>query len=274
MTDPIVADYATWLRSWGASRDTVHARSTIAASRLKEWGVSGFTSDNITTYLADPDFSAWTRATYHAHLTDFCAWLTATERLEVNPMLKVRKPRRPKSQPRPLSEAELARVLAVAEGEVRDWILLALHAGLRAHEIAKIRGEDVSADGVFVMGKGGVPVTLPAHADLHEMRRRYPAQGYWFPGPDRGHIRSQRVSVRVGRLFEKLGLEGAVHRVRHVYGTRMLRLGADIRQVQKLMRHANLDTTAAYTAVDEDALRGVIDRLPSAPPPPSRREAS
>jgi len=260
-TEEIAAEYVVWLRSWGASPRTIEARGQLARSRLAAWGVEGMTAVNITDFLARPDIKPWTRSTYHSNLTCFCAWLVASGHREGNPMAQVRKPKRPAPRPRPLTEAEVERVLAAVEGEVRDWILLALLAGLRASEIAKIRGEDVTADGIYVIGKGGKAETLPCHDDLWAMAERYPARGYWFPGPDEGHFRPQRISLIVGDLFHALGIQGSIHRCRHVYGTRLLRGGENIRVVQKLMRHSNLDTTATYTAVDEDELRAAINRL-------------
>ena len=254
-------EYERWMRSWGASERTIGARLTLARSRLREWGVDGFTVETITAFLADRE-SKWTKATYHAHLNDFCAYLVGAGCLEENPMLDVRKTRKPNGKPRPLSEAEVTRVLSVAAGRTRTWVLLALLAGLRASEIATIRGENVAEDGIYVRGKGDVVDTLPCHSALWEVAQDYPRHGYWFPGRYGGHIRAQAVSQGVGRFFDGLGIEGSIHRVRHVYGTRLLRAGVNIRTVQKLMRHANLDTTANYTAVDEDEKRAAINLLP------------
>lgn len=259
--EDVLSDYEEWMRSWGASDRTIEARLTMARSRIRAWGLDGFTPENIQAFLARPGLKKWTVSTYHAHLTDICGWLLATGRIDSNPMPEVRKPRRPKGTPRPLSEREVERVLSVAQGRVRDWIMLALLAGLRANEIAKIRGEDVTADGIYVHGKGDKAEVLPCHRDLWDIAQQYPRQGYWFPGSDGGHIRSQQVSLVVGRFFDALGIEGSIHRARHVYGTRLLRAGVNIRTVQKLMRHSNLDTTANYTAVDEDELRAAIDLL-------------
>lgn len=263
----IVAEYGAWLNSW-ASVKTTKARTTLAAALVREYGVKGLTATNIQAWLAGPSLtdpgkprSRWTKATYHAHLKDFCAWLVATGHLQTNPMGDVHKPARPHSLPRPLSEAEVARALEVATGRTRDWILLALLSGLRAHEIAKIRGEDVTAEGIYVEGKGGVRASIPTHPDLWAMARRYPRVGYWFPGRGGGPIGSHAVTVGVGKLFDDLGIEGSIHRCRHVYGTRLLRAGVNIRKVQRLMRHASLNTTAVYTAVDEDELREAINRL-------------
>lgn len=254
--------YAQWLRSWGASERTVVARERLARSLLRRWGVEGFTTDNLQAFFAsNPEWSAWTRSTYQAHLRDFCAWLTSSERIAADPMAGVRAQRRPKTLPRPLSEAEVERVLAVATGRVRDWILLALLAGLRAHEIAKLRGEDVTPEGIYVLGKGGKPEVIPTHPDLWAMAQRYPRHGYWFPGGDHGHLTSSTVTNRVSELFHPLGIHGSIHRCRHVYGTRLLRAGVNIRVVQRLMRHSNLETTALYTAVDEDELRAAVSLL-------------
>ncbi len=261
MTETVVSEYVTWLRSWGAAERTIGARQTLAVSRLKDWGLDGFTAPNITEFLARPNLSRWTRSTYHSHLSDFCTWLAASGYIEDNPMLAVRKPKRPAALPRPLSESEVEKVLSVVEGTTRDWILLALLAGLRASEIAKIRGEDITGDGIYVEGKGGSLVTLPCHPDLWTMAQRYPERGYWFPGVENGHLRSQQISLTVGKLFHALGIEGSIHRCRHTFGTRLLRSQANIRTVQKLMRHANLDTTANYTAVDENELRDAINGL-------------
>lgn len=260
--EALIDEYSEWMRSWSASDRTITARQTLIRARLREWGLAGFTAANVQAFLSNPDLkSKWSRSTYHNHLKSFGEWMVLTGRLAENPLLDVRATKRPPSKPRPLSEDEVARVLAAATGRTLDWIKLALLAGLRASEIAAIRGEDVDPDGIYVIGKGEVPVSLPCHPDLWEMAQRYPRRGPWFPGRVDGHISGQQVSMAVGRLFRSLGIKGSIHRCRHVYGTRLLRRGVHIRVVQKLMRHANLETTATYTAVDENEMRAAINLL-------------
>ena len=271
----VLAAYVTWLGAW-AAHTTVKARRAFIGARLRQWGgVVGFTRDNILAFFASiaerqherGARSSWTIPTYHAHLTDFCAWAVAAGHLTVDPMLTIRKPKRPKARPRPLNDAEVERALGAARGEVRDWMLLALLAGLRVSEISALRGEDVTQGGIYVQGKGGGTEVLPMRPELREMAARYPSSGPWFPGDDRGHIRSTYVSRGVGDVFRQVGImEGSAHRLRHTYGTRLLRSGVNIRQVQRLMRHAALETTAGYTAVDEDELQAAVDMLPAPPP--------
>lgn len=258
----IAAEYGEWLRSWSPSRSTVTARRTLAANRLAAWGLEGFTVENVQVWLGTTDFTAWSRVTYFHHLRDFCAWAVRAGYLEVDPMPEVRRPRRPKPLPRPLSDAEVDRALAGTSGQIRDWIVLAMLSGLRAHEIAKLRGEDVTETHIFVDGKGGVRAAIPTHPELWVMADRYPERGYWFVGR-RGneHVNPNTVSVRVGEAFRSLGIDGSIHRARHTYATLLLRRGANLRVVQKLMRHASLATTEAYIAVSDSELSSAIGLL-------------
>ncbi len=257
----VVGEYVAWLASWASER-TIEARRTFIRGRLEDWGgIEGMTPENIGAFLGRPNLKRWSKATYHAHLKSFCEWLVATERLAESPIVAVRAVKRPAPKPRPLSEAQVDRVLSVVQGETRDQIQLALLQGLRVSEIAKIRGEDVEADSLRVIGKGDKEETLPCHPDIWQMAQRYPRSGYWFTGPDNGHVRPQLVSRTVGTLFRAIGIEGSIHRCRHTYGTRLLRAGVNIRIVQKLMRHTNLETTATYTAVDENEMNDAIRLL-------------
>lgn len=260
-TDRIASDYATWLASWSPSKRTVQARSALARKCLRDWGLAGFTSPQIQTWLGTSDFSPWSRSTYYSHLCDLCGYLVAAGHLSENPMEGVRKPKRPKSVPRPLTEVEVERVLNAATGEVREWVVLALLSGLRAHEIAKIAGTDVTQERLYVTGKGEVRAALPTHPDIWTLALEHDERGYWYPGTEDGHISGNNISIRVGKLFRSLGITGSIHRCRHTYGTRLLRRGANIRTVQKLMRHASLATTQIYTDVSDDELRDAIGLL-------------
>ena len=263
--EELLSQYATYLRSWQARPTTIKARLTLARSRLLAWGVDGFTRANIEHFLAvdanGNDRKQWTTSTYYNHLSDLCAFLVASGRLVDNPMEGIRRSKSPGKAPKPLTQAEQAKVMAVVDGEVRDWILLALLAGLRAFEIAKVRGEDFGPDGIYVLGKGDKEATIACHPDLAEMAARYPSSGYWFQGSEEGHVRGQQVSLTVGRLFKSLGIDGSIHRCRHTYGTNLLRSGVNIRVVQRLMRHSSLETTAGYLAVVTDEERDAILKL-------------
>ena len=261
----LIETYDEWMRTCNWSPRTVNARRQFAAHRLDAWGLDGFTDANIQAYMSNPDFSRWTRSTYDAHLRAFVSWLVAARLLTTPPTyIDHKSPKRPKSKPRPLSDEDVRRVLELASGETRDMFLLGLLQGLRAFEIAKIAGEDVTPRTLYVVGKGSREDHLPVHDMIWEMAQRYPRQGPWFVKPSGAAYSSGDVSSAITVVFRALGIAGSSHRARHTYGTRLLRHGVNIREVQTLMRHASLETTAAYVGIDEDSLQTQINRLPAA----------
>jgi integrase/recombinase XerD len=263
----ILAGYERFMRRCDYSPRTIAARMTLARKVMRQHAPADLTPDLVADLITRSELSRWSKVTYFSHLKDFCGYLLAVGYVEDDPMRGIDRPKSPKSLPRPLSEADIARVFAAPPcDDMRDWMTLALFAGLRAHEIAKVRGRDVTSDGVRVVGKGQVEAVLPCHSEVARIAARRDTAGYWFPGGDSGHIYAQRISLRVGSYFDTFGIEGSIHRLRHSYGTRLLRAGVNIRRVQTLMRHANLETTAIYTAVDENELKSAIDLLPGLPP--------
>lgn len=255
--------FTAWLRSWGASDTTISTRTIVIRAGSRQWGPDELvTTETLAEWLGQPRFSAWTRVTYHSHLRSYFGWLTATGRIPANPTRELRSPQPPKDKPRPLSATEARRVLEGSTGRQHTWLVLGMFAGLRAHEIAKLRGEDVDEQALYVLGKGRQGAILPTHDLVWEEALGYPRQGWWFPSHGAtGHVTAQSISTMTTRLFGSLGVEGSIHRCRHSYATQLLRGGANIRVVQTLMRHSALASTARYTAVDEEervaAIRGL-----------------
>lgn len=254
--------YEQWMRSWTSSEATITARRTIGLSRLRAWGgPEGITTERIEAWLAE--YSGWSKATYYQHMRSLCTWLHLSQRLDHNPAERLVAPSQPKSLPRPLSRAQVDLVMANASDRQRAWLTLTLYQGLRAHEIAKLKGEDLADGMLYVRGKGGKDAYLPIHAEVAALAQRMPPTGYWFPGRQDGHLAGATISRYVGELFKGLGIDGSLHRGRHSFGTNLVRAGVHVRKVQHLMRHADLSTTAIYTALDEDELRDAINTLPS-----------
>lgn len=256
--------FEPWLRANNCGDSTCADRlkhlADFARSHLSFPDVS---PSQVTNWLGRPGYAQWTRATYYGHLRSYFAFALDVGFLKVDPMAKMRHPKPGTSVPRPLSHAQVALVLAGATNiNLHAWLTLALYAGLRAHEIAKIRGEDVDVDQLYVFGKGGQGKFLPTHPLIWELAQSRPRAGWWFPTrSSMGHVRPTGVSTMTSRLFATYGIEGSIHRCRHTYATELLRGGANVRVVQELMRHASLNSTMIYTAVDEDERRDAINRL-------------
>lgn len=256
--------FTDWMRSWGASESTVTVRLRVCAAFKRDYDPVTASAEDIATWLARPGLSPWTRHSYYGHLRSLFDWMRRSGRRPIDPMLDMRAPRRPAQKPRPLAPLEQTTALATADETVRAFLMLGLLAGLRAFEIAKIRGEDVSLEAIYVRGKGGKDAMIPTHAMLWDLAQTMPRHGWWFPSPHHGgreHLHPATVTRRITELFTTLGIEGSTHRARHSYCTNLMREGVSLRIVQELARHGSLATTAGYLAVGEDERRAAVALL-------------
>ena len=153
----------------------------------------------------------------------------------------------------------------------RDYaiVLLLARLGLRAHEVAALRLEDVDweAGELVIRGKGGRVERLPLPCEVGEALSRYlrdarPACStrqvfVCLRAPRRGFRNGNAVGTIVRRALARADLhpphQGA-HLLRHSLATRLLRNGASLAEIGELLRHRDLDTTRIYAKVDERAL--------------------
>ena len=218
-------------------------------------------------YASHPEWSQATHCTYHSYLRAWYMWLQNQDYRLDNPMTKVGTPKAPDRVARPVADTELMRLLRTnMHHRTRVMILLAALAGLRVHEIAKIRGEDIDLERklLHVLGKGGKAKTIPLHRILVTTAEQMPRRGWWFPAnatrPGE-HMHSKSVSQVIGQAMRRADITRTAHSLRHWYGTTLLDDGADLRVVQELLRHASIATTQIYTKVPDGRRIDAVSRL-------------
>ena len=264
---PPLEAWELYMRGAGRANRTV--RDGIATMQRLERH-AGRTCDQLDTvdvsrFLANPDLGASSRASYFGSIRAFYKWWAAQGGCDITAWLP--RPRAPKPSPRPVSGPGLRALLDQRmHHRTRVMILLAALAGLRVHEIAKVRGEDIDVDGrtLRVTGKGGRTDTIPLHTLLVAAALTMPARGWWFPSNARRpgeHLHSKSVSDIIGMAMKRAEIPGTPHSLRHWYGTNLVATGADLRTAQTLLRHANLQTTAIYVQVADGRRVEAIDRL-------------
>ena len=248
---------------------TIDERLRVVDQFTQQTGVNAQVAnfEDITLWLASLP-SAITRHTYYVHLRAFYHWLVISDHRQDNPMSRVAAPKRPKYQPRPITDEQLRAVLtSPLRPATRTRIMLAAFAGLRVHEIAKIRGQDIDhATGMItVVGKGNKTAVLPVHPIILREAEHYPLRGWWFPSSTcpHTHVERRAVGSSISDAFARAGIKMTSHQLRHYFATALLEAGVDARVVQTLMRHENLQTTALYMNVSVRLQRQALDLLPT-----------
>lgn len=208
----------------------------------------------------------------------FFRFLTARGRIPSDPAEKLPLPRLPQTLPQPLSQPDMAKLVAAPAGEtpleVRDRALLELlyACGLRIAEACSARLENLDEEGgvIRVTGKGNKTRMIPIGRAALEALRFYltnarpklvsPKTGGEIFISIRGHALTPARIWQLVRHYAKLaGIEEAIHphQLRHSFATHLLAGGADLRIIQEMLGHASIATTQIYTQVDRGQLKSV-----------------
>jgi integrase/recombinase XerC len=187
----------------------------------------------------------------------------------------------PETLPSFVAEQALNALLDQAAGDARDdpkaWRAVAAAeclygAGLRVGELAGLtRGRlDEKRRLVRVLGKGSRERVVPLGARAVQALHRYwgalgrePAQGepvVFGRGSSPATTRTLERDIR--GLLGRLGPNAAAHphALRHSFASHLLERGADLRAVQELLGHRNLETTQIYTHVTRRRLKAAYER--------------
>lgn len=283
----VIEEWRLAQRAQGLSPRTVTERCRVAQSLADATGDPlTLTTRQFRGWLAAQQVGTSTLATYDRYLRALTKFMVDDDLRPDDPMAKARRVKDPRREARPITDAHLdALLLSRKHWRTQVMVLLGALQGLRASEIAAVRGEDVDtvAGLLFVLGKGGTRVTLPLHPLVAQAAERMPKAGWWFPaheytGRAGEHIHGNSVSAMLSEAMRRAGIPGGTaHRLRHWYGTSLVKNGTNLRAVQQLLRHASLATTERYVRVEEQAKTDGIARLGGdlqLPPPPRRKGAA
>ncbi len=193
-----------------------------------------------------------------------------------NPAENLSLPRRWKQLPKALSDEEIQRFLKHPFEQTPSSLCdqavfeLAYASGLRLAELRGLRLEQLNLEAGFinVIGKGNKERIVPVGRSAVEAMQRYLDRG-------RPHLVSRLSPANVfltqrGTSFahstmwnrfktraRDVGIEKNItpHMLRHSFATHLLQNGADLRVIQELLGHANINTTEIYTHVASSRLK-------------------
>lgn len=249
-----------------------------------EWG--DLTRDHLINYilwLKEREYASATVARKVAAMKSFCGFLVRSGAIEENPAEQLDSPKVKKQLPTTLTPDEVEKLLALpAQGNgspkaLRDTALLeVLYAtGMRVSEVANLTLDDLdlNAGTVRCVGKGSKERVMPLYAEACNALSAYlekgrpalcghnPEERTLFLNPRGEKLTRQGLWLIIKAYARQLGLEDRVtpHTLRHSFATHMLNGGAGLREVQRLLGHANISTTQVYTHITRERLREVYD---------------
>lgn len=290
----LVSSFATWYqRHRGIAQPTVRLYSRGATELLAALGkdVRTWSPQDLRTFLLDHAKWSGTETTQKL-ITSVRAFLRYLSFCgEARPDLDRAIPAiahwRLASLPRCLSADELKRLIAACDGDSptrcrdRAIILLLSRLGLRAGDVAQLRGPDVDwQNGTLqVIGKGRYQVRLPLPQDAGDALLRYMRCRPLVEHTDRIFLRSiapfrpfasgDGVSCVVARALQRAGIEAptqGAHLLCHTAATEMLRNGVSLDKIGLVLRHRSIDMSAYYAKVDVDLLRQIAQPWPEVKP--------
>jgi site-specific recombinase XerD len=191
----------------------------------------------------------------------------------------VRGPRRPKRLPAFLTDEEIQTLIASADAGtpkgVRDRAILELlyASGLRVGEVASldVRDLDLQERVALVHGKGsrerlvvmGMPAAKAVERFLKEGRPHLARdkEVALFLNRHGTRLSQRAIQIMVRQQALAAGIERSVHPhlLRHTFATHLLEGGAELRVVQTLLGHSNVNTTQIYTHVTDATKRRTIE---------------
>ena len=230
---------------------------------------------------AAPDYgiSPAARARKLSAIKSFYKYLTVrTKQLQENPVADLEYPKLRKSLPKYLTMEQSAKLLKSVSGpnEKRDYaiLMLFLNCGIRRSELVGLNLTDVYEDRIRVVGKGnkerivyfGSACRKAIDAYLPERHKKVLSDNRaLFGSRDNNRISVTAVHRLVKKAFLQAGLDStqfSAHKLRHTAATMMLSGGVDVKTVQEVLGHENLNTTQIYTHIESTELKLAAEANP------------
>ena len=175
----------------------------------------------------------------------------------------VPRPKRERRLPVVLSREDIRQLFSVVQNiKHKAMFMVAYDAGLRVSEIRHLQLKDIDSQRMVIrvrQGKGKKDRYARLSTGLLRLLRdywkEYRSAGLLFPGACQhkpydlatpGHI--------LKKLCRKAGITKRVtmHTLRHSFATHLLESGTDLRLIQQMLGHSNIQTTCLYTHVSVD----------------------
>lgn len=222
-------------------------------------------------------------------LKSFYKWLKREDYIPHNPCADLESIRLDRPLPKVATEAQVTKLIEASDNPAGRHVEILLPrdraifeflygTGVRRKELCGIDLNDLVIDEQSTVrvrkAKGRKERVQPLNgAALRALEDWLPVRKELIEKHGRHHERALFITIKakrmrggdVYRVVKKAeattGIEAFPHLFRHCYATHLLNRTANLRQIQELLGHANLQTTGIYTHVAKAQLSEVIETL-------------
>ncbi|MGB9707906.1 MAG: site-specific tyrosine recombinase/integron integrase [Candidatus Pacearchaeota archaeon] len=183
--------------------------------------------------------------------------------------LNIERPKKEKTLPSVLSKDEIKALIESAETKKSRLIIQFLYStGLRVSELVNLKVQDLNLaekTGIVRQGKGKkdrmFTLSEKSISDIQAYLNEHPQNTYLFSETE--PLTTRNIQKIIKHTAKKAQIQKKVtpHTLRHSYATHLLESGTDIRVIQTLLGHENLNTTQIYTHVSTEELKKVKNPL-------------
>jgi integrase len=259
LTDPLSIRWIEWCQHNRLPEATVARR----VATLRSVGEAGTASrEHVETWHESrAHLAPASRANDLANLRSFYKWCRRWEHRADDPTERLDAPKVPKGQPRPISRADLLKLLGALPDDLRRAVCLGAYGGLRVSEVATLTWHDVDLEmnRIRVLGKGSKTRLVGVSALLLDSILP-DTGGNVVTGAPVGYTPAV-LQRKVNRAIQGQGVDATFHQLRHRFGTMALASGVNLLAVSRAMGHSSPATTAIYVASSDADLDVIADAV-------------
>lgn len=241
---------------------------------FKDKSLLSLNEDDIREFLYKCDEKSRTKSHYITVLKSFYKYMVEINRITINPVRNIKNPKIEKTLPKFLTEEEVNQLLDITLTEpihYRNKAMLELlyATGMRISELLDLKLSNYYEEeaAIKVMGKGSKERYIPIgditikylNLYINEYRKyilKTKQSDYLFVNYNGNRMSRQGFTKILKQICidQKIKKDVSPHVLRHSVATHLLNNGANLRVIQELLGHENIETTEIYSHISKDKI--------------------
>lgn len=238
--------------------------------------ISNIKKNSLSTFLDDKIKS---NKLHQAHqhfrnLRTFFNWAVDNEYISQSPLIRMKPPKLPEKKPIWMTQNELTQVLSNLNSDMlKDIYQVLFYTGMRANELLSLTWSNIDLKQKIIHIKNSksfstktgkersIPMTQQVYNIIYKQPSRFKGELLFLKNGVKLNV--EYVSKQFKKALRQTELDKDIHlhSLRHSFASNLIKEGANIYLVSKLLGHSKVSTTEIYSHVRTEDLRKSIELL-------------